>query len=182
MSRSIQDIYQPIRSDGAETLMMRSLIDRIESTNPDRSLNLAPDYQRAYVWTERQAAQFVGHFIEGGRVQPVIVNRFPITKVLQPDEVIDGQQRLRSVYRWLKGEIGAELYDGSTLHLHDLSDRDRADVTGYWLTGPHFDVWYVTLPRADRLRLYLRLNRGGTIHTDDEIERVRALLAAEASR
>jgi len=41
---------------------------------------------------------------------------------------------------------------------------------------PHADT------RADRLRLYLRLNRGGTIHTDDEIERVRAMLAAEVTR
>lgn len=33
--------------------------------------------------------------------------------------------------------------------------------------------------RADVLLLYLKLNRGGSVHTDDEIERVRDLLRVE---
>lgn len=180
VTRSIQGIYAPIRSDSGETLMMRSLVECIESADPARALNLTPDYQRGYVWTERQAQQFVGHLVEGGHVAPVIINRFPTaTGPLQADEVIDGHQRLRSTYRWLKGEIVAELSDGSTLHLDNLNAHDRALVTGYWLTGPRFSIMYVSLSRPDRLRLYLRLNRGGTVHSDDEIARVRGLLESE---
>lgn len=40
-------------------------------------------------------------------------------------------------------------------------------------------LYYVDLSRAARLRFYLRLNRGGSVHTDAEITRVEALLAAE---
>lgn len=179
----IATIYKPVRSDGTETLMSATLIERIESADPPQRLNLAPDYQRGYVWTDRQASQFVGHMIEGGHVGPVIVQRFPLRGApLQADEVIDGQQRLRSFYRWLTGDIHAELFDGTRLRVGDLEPKSRALVRSYWLTGPHFTVMYVSLPRRERLELYLRLNRGGTVHTDAEIERVFAMLEAEKSR
>lgn len=183
MGIRIGTVYRPIRSDGTETLMMAMLVRRIESPNPFEQLNLRPDYQRDYVWTDRQAAQFVGHMIEGGHVGPVIVQRFPVfaTKAPTPDEVVDGQQRLRSMYRWLKGELSAELHDGTTLHIAALDESSRSLISGYWLAGPHFTVQYVSLSRADRLRLYLRLNRGGTVHSDEEIARVLAMLAAESN-
>ena len=179
----IATIYKPLRSDGTETVTSLTLLRRIEATDPHQKLNLSPDYQRDYVWTDRQASQFVGHMVEGGSVGPVIVQRFPIgATAFQPDEVIDGQQRLRSYYRWLKGEIPAELHDGQHLYIDDLDTESQRSVRGHWLTGPHFTFLYVSLPRAERLRLYLRLNRGGTVHTDAEIERVRAMLDAEKQR
>lgn len=178
MGIRIETVFRPIRSDGEETLMMAALVRRIESQNPFEQLNLRPDYQRGYVWTDRQAAQFVGHMIEGGHVGPVIVQRSP-TSAETPDEVVDGQQRLRSMYRWLKGELSAELHDGMFLSINALDEASRLLVSGYWLTGPTFTVRYVSLSRAERLRLYLCLNRGGTVHSDEEIARVRARLAAE---
>lgn len=181
MGINIETIYRPLRSDGTETVLPRDLVRRIEATDPHLKLNLSPDYQRDYVWTDRQASQFVGHMIEGGNIGNIIVQRYPLG-MWQPDEVIDGQQRLRSLYRWLKDEILAELHTGQHLHIDDLDDESRHSVRGHWLTGPHFVFQYVSLPRAERLRLYLRLNRGGTVHTDAEIERVRALLAQEEGR
>lgn len=177
MCFKIETVFQPIRSDGTETLMMAMLVQRIEAKNPFEQLNLRPDYQRGYVWTDRQAAQFVGHMVEGGHVGPVIVQRFSNPEI--PDEVVDGQQRLWSMYRWLKGGLSAELHDGTTLPLSALDGVSRTLVSGYWLTGPTFTVQYVSLSRAERLRLYLRLNRGGTVHSDEEIDRVRAMLSAE---
>lgn len=41
---------------------------------------------------------------------------------------------------------------------------------------------HVDLPRAARLRFYLRLNRGGTVHTYDELYRVERLLAEEENK
>lgn len=180
MGINIETIYRPLRSDGTETVLPSDLLQRIEATDPRMKLDLSPDYQRDYVWTDRQASQFVGHMIEGGNVGNIIVQRFPIRSApIQPDEVIDGQQRLRSFYRWLRDEIPAELHTGQNLCIDDLDIESRRSVRGHWLTGPHFTFQYVSLPRAERLRLYLRLNRGGTAHTDAEIERVRALLAQE---
>ena len=184
MNRDIQDIFQPLRSDGIETVTFPMVVRRIDAADAADHLNLTPDYQRDYVWSDRQAEQFVGHMIEGGQVAPVIVQRYPIQRGgVTSDEVIDGQQRLRSVYRWMKGEIAAELHDGSTVRIDDLdAESQRVIRSSGWLTGPHFSIQYVSLPRAERLRLYLRLNRGGTVHTDAEIGRVRAMLAEEMAR
>lgn len=142
--------------------------------------NLAPDYQRGYVWTDRQASLFVGHWLEGGEIGRILVQRYESQKNVPsgtkwhelPVEVIDGQQRLRSIWRWVKGEIDAEISDGKRWAYKDTNEIDRFDL--------NVVLTYVDLPRAERLRLYIRLNRGGTVHADDEIERVRALLAEES--
>jgi hypothetical protein len=42
-------------------------------------------------------------------------------------------------------------------------------------------ISYIDLPRKKRLEFYLKLNRGGSIHTDEEIEKVRDLLKKEPS-
>lgn len=182
---NIQDVFNPIRfADGVETLHWGALVKRLELPPGDpSSINLSPDYQRDYVWTDEQASLFIGHMLSGGVTGYIIVQRSPIARSgsIVPDEVIDGQQRLRSVHRWMKGEIPAILTDGSSFFVHDLDEDSSWSIKGSWITGPRFDVGYVSLSRADRLRLYLRLNRGGTVHTNEEIDRVRELLEAEVS-
>jgi hypothetical protein len=146
----------------------------------DAPWNLAPDYQRGHVWTTRQAELFVGNFIEGGLVQPIYVQRYESPDNAPagseywtlPCEVIDGQQRIRALLAWLAGDIEAEVSCGDRIRYVDLDVIDRRGL-------PFVRVTYVDLSRRDRLRFYLRLNRGGTVHTDEEIERVRSLLAAE---
>ena len=49
-------------------------------------------------------------------------------------------------------------------------------------TGARFRVTVADIGRAQTLRWYLALNRGGTPHTDAEIERVQDLLAAETKQ
>ena len=118
----------------------------------------------------------VGHLIEGGATPMLIINRDPSYQ--RHDEVVDGKQRITAVYRWMKGEIPAELTDGRMVYLTDLDELGQKYITG--MTGAVQDIGYVQLNRAGVLRLYLRLNRGGTVHSDEEISRVRALLAEES--
>lgn len=140
-----------------------------------RRLDLSPDYQRPAVWTDQQAALFVGSWLEGLDLPKIYVQRYQSARTGghgwfdRPLEVVDGQQRLRSLYRWATCEVPAELSDGRLVWYADTdaADRRRMDVR----------VTYVDLARADQLRLYVRLNRGGTAHTDAEVEKARALLA-----
>lgn len=182
---NIQDVFNPIRfADGIETLHWGALIKRLDLPPGDpNSLNLNPDYQRDYVWTDEQASLFVGHMLSGGVTGYIIVQRHPVPRSgpTIPDEVIDGQQRLRSVHRWMKGEIPATLTDGSSFFVYDLDEGSSRNIRGVWITGPRFDIGYVTLSRADRLRLYLRLNQGGTVHTDADLARVQGMLEKEVS-
>ena len=90
-----------------------------------------------------------------------------------PMEIIDGKQRLQAIARWMRDEIPALCHDGTLIWYHDTSIPERRSLM--------LRLYYVDLPRAARLRFYLRLNRGGSVHTDAEITRVEALLAAEAT-
>lgn len=175
-AQELRDLSTHMRGDGGvfETFSFRMVEARIEGLPPyeDQQLDMDPDYQRGYVWTDRQAALFLGHMIEGGHVGPLTVNRDE--SGARRDEIVDGKQRLLSAYRWLKGEIAAELYDGRRLRFEDLDEQAQGLVKS--MSGCYFQVKYVYLDRAGVLDLYLRHNRGGSIHTDAEIERVRALL------
>lgn len=137
------------------------------------ALVLDPEYQRGHVWTEEQQRRFAGHVIEGGAVPPIIVRRDRTYQL--PDEVVDGKQRLTALYRWLKDEIPAELRDGTLLWIHDLDPEAKRFITG--IGGPHLSFRYGYWTQREVLDLYIKLNRGGTVHTDAEIDRVRQMLS-----
>jgi hypothetical protein len=166
---------------------LSSLVDEIRRG----VLQLNPDYQRGAVWTDEQAARFVGHWLEGGEVPRIWVQRWDSGDNVTPgdlarykvgasgdwnylpQEVVDGQQRLRAIYRWRNGEIAAEMTDGQRVTYSQTNEVERR--------GFSIQLTYIDLPRVERLRLYLRLNRGGTVHTDEEIARVREMLARETA-
>ena len=166
---------------------LSSLVDEIQRG----VLQLNPDYQRGAVWTDEQAARFVGHWLEGGEVPRIWVQRWDSRDNVTPgdlarysvgasgdwnylpQEVVDGQQRLRAIYRWRNGEIAAEMTDGERVTYSQTNEVERR--------GFSIQLTYIDLPRVERLRLYLRLNRGGTVHTDEEIARVREMLARETA-
>lgn len=143
---------------------------------------VVPDYQRGRVWTTEQQALFVGAVLEDGPVvcaQPLTFQREPEIRGRStrdvPDEIVDGQQRLHAVCQFMCGGLEARLPNGARMRFQDFTPEDRKRIGGLFFT-----IRYVGMPtRADVLRLYLRLNRTGTPHTDAEIERVRALLAKE---
>jgi hypothetical protein len=167
-----------VRGDGEETMFPYYMRQRISHPDPGMRLDIDPDYQRGHVWTEAQSAAFVGHKLEGGECPSLTIQRW---QDAVPDELVDGKQRLLSVLGFVENQIPAMLSDGHCYMLGDWSEPDQA------LLRRSIDLILrariVKCPtRADVLRLYLKLNRGGSIHTDTEIERVRALLADEVSR
>lgn len=142
-------------------------------------INMDPDYQRGHVWIDRQASLFLGHVLDGGDIPKIYLQRYdsqanvgPGEDYLRmPMEIIDGKQRLQAIARWMRDEIPALCHDSTVIWYRDTSIPERRSLM--------LRLYYVDLPRAARLRFYLRLNRGGSVHTDGEIARVEALLAAE---
>lgn len=159
---------------------LRSLNSFLESYCVD----LHPDYQRDHVWTDRQASQFVGHCLQGGDPGIVYINpkiasgeklrhRNDFTKEF---EVVDGKQRITACLRFANNEIPAELYDGTKVWISEFDNTSWAMLS----LSITLKIGILGLKtRRDVLRFYLRLNRGGTVHSDDEIEKVKALLAEE---
>lgn len=157
----------PSAKDGGSTY--RYLLSEM-----DRGRLIIPDYQRGRVWTSEQSARFMGYVLTGGQPPPIWVQEHPNEDV---EEVIDGLQRLTAFRAFMDGEVPVELPDGRNVFIGDL-----APDAVIRLRGLHITKMIVRLPtRADVLRLYLRLNRGGTVHTDTEIARVEALLAKETT-
>ena len=132
--------------------------------------DLNPPYQRGNVWTDQQAERFVGHWLEGGDTPLIFIQEG--NSVDQGYEVIDGQQRLRALLRWYRGEIAAEITDGRRFYYRDTHEQERMGM-------PTIKCAFTRMTLEERLRFYLRLNRGGTPHTDTEIRRVEKMLAEE---
>ena len=133
---------------------------------------IVPDYQRGRVWSPKQAALFAGFVLTKGQPPPVWIQEHPDADT---EEIIDGLQRLSAMRDFFDGKIPAELPDGRVCFRGDLA----ADCDGLF-KSLHITKKIVRLPtRADVLRLYLRLNRGGTVHSDAEISRVQEMLRDE---
>lgn len=135
--------------------------------------DLDPDYQRDHVWTQKQREQFMGHLLENGRMPLIFLQDSGYGMDYQ---VIDGKQRLVSCLMFTDGQICAELSDGRQIWWRDFNEVDRR-------CSPHIKCGIVRLEsRAEVLRFYLKLNRGGTVHSDAEIDRVKHLLVLEEAK
>lgn len=134
-----------------------------------KSLILQPDYQREKEWTREQEIAYMEFILKGGTSGLDLYFNNPThqTTYTEPYECVDGLQRITAVTRFfnneysiLEGQYYAKDIEGFTdvsfaLHIGDL--RTRREV----------------------LEWYLQLNTGGTPHSEEEIERVKRLLAEE---
>lgn len=132
----------------------------------EQGLDLDPDFQRGHVWTEYQQRAFVEHMLRGGRSPRHIYFNCPdFHRGRGTIQLIDGKQRLEAARRFLRGELA--VFGGYIAS--DLGRHPPHDVMF------RFHV-YELETRADVLRWYLGMNSGGSIHTQEELDRVRQLL------
>lgn len=128
-----------------------------------------PDFQRAHVWTEQQQIRYVEYKLRGGAGARDIYTNCPGWNHGRVGNyvLVDGKQRLTAVLRFLRNEI--PVFGAYRLEFTDP------------LRHHHSFRWWVNdlETRAEVLQWYLDFNTGGVVHTAEEIERVRALLAAE---
>ena len=157
----------------------------------EMGLDLDPDFQRAHVWTRDQQIAYVEYFMRGGKsgrdlyfnhpnwmggfkgefvlvdgkqrieaFRAFLNNEFPIfdSKDLDPDavqELVDFCVPGGCYYRDFGGKIG--MLDNFVVHVNDLKTR------------------------AEVLQWYIDMNSGGTIHTSEDIDKVRQLLREETN-
>lgn len=137
-------------------------------------LDLDPDFQRAHVWTPEQQRGYIEYVLQGGEVgKQLIFNCTNWDKFSEPGvfALVDGKQRLEAVRAFMRDEL--TVFGGNK-----CSEMGRFPVFDYT-----FRMRICKLDtRAKMLRLYLNINAGGTPHSFEEIERVKALLAAEEAK
>ena len=120
-----------------ETLHLRWQRDEIE----------IPEFQRGWVWKHAQASQLVESFLLGLPVPGIFLYRE------QPSQhylVIDGQQRLRTIFGFIEGK------------LPDVSDFSLRDVDQRW-AGKR----YTDLAESDRIRFRDAVLRAVVIEQTD---------------
>ena len=145
----------------------KTLADFAESA----ALDLDPDFQRAHVWTEAQQVAFIEFKLRRGMGSSEIRWNCPGWPRIRDDarlELVDGKQRLEAVRRFLRGDIPA-----FGTYAHEFTDQLHFIHARFQFAINNLET------RAEVLQWYLDINAGGVVHTDDEIAKVRRLLAAE---
>lgn len=153
------------------------LEEYIESQSDKRSgsiaaLDLEPDFQRAHIWTIGQQIAYVEYILQGGTSgRELYFNCAGWGRDYRgPYVIVDGKQRLQAVRRFMHNEIPAFGHCRE-----DYTDAPDLMVARFSWNIASLDT------RAEVLRWYLNFNAGGSIHTSEELDRVRELLLAETA-
>lgn len=123
-----------------------------------------PDWQRPAVWTTPQQQRFIESAWLGLHLGAVVVTRRNSLHLSRLDPLdlllIDGQQRLRALARYLSGDLRVF---GATWA--DLSPADHQRFLGETTLGfVQLDTTYTESKLKD---LYVRMNYGGTPHAPE---------------
>ena len=148
-------------------------------------LEMDPDFQRAHVWSRAQQVAYMEHRLRGGRTGAEIITAHTgdlVSDLTTPSgcrypnyALVDGKQRLQAVMEFASDgfAVFASERRPQGYHYSELTARFHR---------LHMAVVVLRIPlksRGDIIKFYLKVNAGGTPHTADEIDRVRALLASE---
>ena len=115
-------------------LVVRSLIDQIkDGTISLRPLSERPNFQRRYVWSNIHASRLIESMLLNVPIPPCYLSQNDDFEL----DVIDGQQRLYSIYRFIDNQFalsGLEvLKDLNDLHYHKLTSRMRRKLNTHTL-------------------------------------------------
>ena len=150
----------------------RYLKDRIEEDVKEHNLQLNPDFQRGHVWIKEQQTKYIEYLLKGGQSARIIYFNHPSwmgVKMSDKDEYVcvDGLQRLTACLEFLSNKLKV-----FGLLYQDFEDKIPFNIDLL------FNVNNLKT-KKEVLQWYLEMNTGGTIHTEEEINRVKELLKKE---
>ena len=146
----------PIFTRTGITIHWDLLEDWIERHNVD----LNPPYQRWYVWNEEQKIAYIEYILRGGISGRTIIVNLPNGDYSKGMECIDGQQRIKTVLSFIKGDF--KVFN-NTIGFSDLSLSVLNDL--FFLENQ-----YRFTDKKDIVNVYIWLNTGGSIHTKEDIK------------
>lgn len=141
--------------------------------DPYFRLQMIPDFQRGHVWTEAQQTAYMEYLFSGGQSgRDFYFNDPRWTKMKDPDSgykefvCVDGLQRTTAIQKFLNNEIKAF---GSYYGEYDRTLYSTEQTINFHVND--------LKTKEDVLTWYIQMNSGGTPHTQQEIDKVKALLA-----
>ena len=145
--------------------------DYIEDWIEKEEVDMNPDFQRDYVWDQTQKEQYVEWILRNGNSGRDIYFNHPgwFRNWEGGMVIVDGKQRIEAVLGFLRNQVKAYGY-----YKKEYTDKYRIMHCG-------FSVHVADLKtRKEVLQWYLDMNTGGTVHTNEEVEKVKELLKSES--
>ena len=116
-----------------------------------------PEWQRGYIWKPKDERLLIDSILRGVPIPKLYLTQdWDSEKETVVHNVIDGQQRLTALQRFLTNKFTIE-FDGKEYYFKDLDKSKKEKITKYTLDG-HFLTDYTLL---DITFLFERLNRTG---------------------
>jgi|688.fasta_scaffold168898_3 hypothetical protein len=150
---------------------LKSLMRAIDDWEKE-GLQLNPDFQRGHIWSEEQQIKYMEFFLKGGKTGRVIyLNNDGWGDGELPSKngfvCVDGLQRLTAIRRFMNNEIKVFgfYYNEFSGNIRSATDI-RVNINNL-------------KTKKEVLQWYLEFNAGGTIHTEEELNKVRKLLDEE---
>lgn len=148
-----------------------SYLEKHIAQSMEFGLDLNPDFQREHVWNESQQSKYCEYVLQGGTSGKELYFNCPGwsgTEIEGPYVIVDGKQRLEAVRSFMRGEI--KVFGA---YRHEYTNKPDMMVARF--------SWNVAAlkTRKEVLEWYLNFNSGGVVHTEEELDRVRALLDME---
>lgn len=135
------------------------------------NLNLSPWFQRGHVWTEEQQVAYIEHLLSGSNSATMIQFNKPgwmgNRHVTGEMTIVDGLQRITAVRKFISDDL---LVYGQKCS--EFGELFQCPIT------LKFNVCNVETEK-ELVEWYLKLNSGGTMHTKEELERVRSGLESK---
>lgn len=170
-----KDIPQFITTGSWECdFSLPSFIKEIRRMVEEEGLVLNPDFQRGHVWTEEQQIKYVEFVLKGGKTGKVIYLNYPswhrsVPKGAYNEFVcVDGLQRITAIERFLNNEIKVFGH-----YYSEYEDSPRSTTHTMKINANDLKT------KEEVLQWYIDFNSGGTVHSEEEIERVKGLLESE---
>lgn len=131
-----------------------------------------PDFQRGYVWTQRDKEAFLEALFAGRPIGSFIFVDYPYEVHQGAQVVLDGKQRLSALTEFMCSQVPV-----FGKYIHELSPGDRDYIRGVTVQVGVLSATDVS--RADLLRVFLEQNTAGVPQSEEHLEHVRKLLRAE---
>lgn len=146
---------------------LKAVLDRWTTEYKTARLDMNPEFQRGYVWTEEQKIAYVEFKLRGGEGSDVIYFNCKgwMSNFSGPFVLVDGKQRLSAVLDFLDNKFPVF----GDYYYKDFEGRIPSDI---WF---EFRVNNLTSMK-EVLNWYIEMNTGGTVHTDAEINKVRQMI------
>ena len=139
----------------------------IDEQTSELNLQLNPDFQRGHVWTRDQQIAYIEYLLRGGTSGREIYFNMPgwMSDWKGDFVCVDGLQRITTCLAFINDEIPAFGY-----YFSEYEDKLRLLSVTLVMNVNNLKT------RREVLTWYLEMNTGGTVHTTEELNKVRKML------